>query len=714
MPLNQLDTQDLELIINRHPLIVAPDTYLIDVITLMSQVAGSCILPASNPTLDSSRLDEVRASCVLVMEGQKLVGLFTERDVVRLTAAGRSLEGVKIVEVMTRHVITLEQAQFQDIFAVLNLFRQHRIRHLPIVDERGYLVGLVTPTNVRQLLQPADLLRLRFVSEIMTRQVIHLPLTASVRHLAQLMAEYPVSCVVVTELDANNSIQPLGIVTERDIVQFQALELDFLNIQVHTVMSTPLFCLKPQHSLWDAHQEMQRRRVQRLVVTGERGELIGIVTQTNLLQALDPMEMYSVVNFLQEKVYQLETEKIELLQNRNAELEEQVQERTAKLQAAAAMIAVAQRQKVEAVLSESEQNYRSVVNNIQEVIFQTDATGSLTFLNPAWTEITKFTFEDSIGTSLFNYIHSDDYQHSIELFRLLLEGRKEYCRYEARYLIKGGGFRWFEVYARLTLDTKGNAIGTSGLLNDITERKQTQEDIINALHKEKEISELKSHFVSMTSHEFRTPLTTILSSAGILEKYSHKLSEEKKLQHLGRIQATVKDMLQLLNDVLLIGTAEAGKLDFNPTPLNFVQFCCNLVEEIQLSTDTHTIVFSSEGECTTAFMDEKLLRHILSNLLSNAIKYSPDGSSVHFELVGKHGEVLFRVQDSGIGIPIVDQAKLFDFFHRASNVGTISGTGLGLAIVKKSVDLHGGKIAVVSEVEVGTTFTVTLPLNNLV
>ena len=176
------------------------------------------------------------------------------------------------------------------------------------------------------------------------------------------MAEYPVSCVVVTELDANNGIQPLGIVTERDIVQFQALELDFLNIQAHTVMSTPLFCLKPQHSLWDAHQEMQRRRVQRLVVTGERGELIGIVTQTNLLQALDPMEMYSVVNFLQQKVYQLETEKIELLQNRNAELEEQVQERTAKLQAAAAMIAVAQRQKVEAALSESEQNYRALHN----------------------------------------------------------------------------------------------------------------------------------------------------------------------------------------------------------------------------------------------------------------------------------------------------------------------------------------------------------------
>lgn len=711
MPINRLEAQELDLVINRNPLIVAPDTFLIDAIALMSQVAGSCILSGSTP-LDTGSLDEVRASCVLVMEGQKLVGLFTERDVVRLAAAGMSLEGVKIASVMTRQPITLERSQFQDIFAVLKLFRQHRIRHLPIVNEQSHLVGLVTPTSVRQLLQPADLLRLRFVSEVMSPQVIHSPLTASVRHLAQLMAEYRVSCVVITKPSRENGIQPLGIVTERDIVQFQALELDFLNIQAHTVMSTPLFCLKPEHSLWDAHLEMQRRRVQRLVVTGEQGELIGIATQTSLLQALDPMEMYNVVNLLQQKVCQLEFEKVELLQNRNAELEKQVQERTAKLESAAAMLALArEREKAEAALRESEQKYRSVVNNVKEVIFQTDITGNWTFLNPAWTEITNFTVQDSIGTSFFNYIHSEDYQHSIELLQPLLECRKKCCRYEVRCLIKGGGFRWVEVYARLTLDGKENAIGTSGTLNDITERKQAEEDIRNALTKEKELNELKSSFVSMTSHEFRTPLTTILSSAELLQNYSHKMSEEKKLQHLGRIQASVKNMIHLLNDVLLIGKAEAGKLDFKPIPLNLVKFCYELVEEIELSTNTHTIVFCHQGDCTNACMDEKLLRHILSNLLSNAIKYSPSGTTVHFDLVGKEGEAIFRVQDSGIGIPVVDQAKLFDQFHRASNVGTISGTGLGLAIVKKSVDLHGGKIGIVSEVGVGTTFTLTIPLN---
>lgn len=142
-----------------------------------------------------------------------------------------------------------------------------------------------------------------------------------------------------------------------------------------------------------------------------------------------------------------------------------------------------------------------------------------------------------------------------------------------------------------------------------------EQDIINALAKEKELSELKSRFVAMTSHEFRTPLATILSSAELLEHYSHKWSEEKKLNHIQRIQLSVKHMTELLNDVLLIGKAEAGKLEFNPVQLDIAQFCAQLVEEIQITTDTHTIVFNTEAESILACMDEKLLRHIFSNLL---------------------------------------------------------------------------------------------------
>ncbi|PSB25552.1 ATP-binding protein [Chlorogloea sp. CCALA 695] len=231
-----------------------------------------------------------------------------------------------------------------------------------------------------------------------------------------------------------------------------------------------------------------------------------------------------------------------------------------------------------------------------------------------------------------------------------------------------------------------------------------------ALDKEKELSELKSHFVTMTSHEFRTPLATILSSADILQKYSHKLREEQKFTHLQQIQTSVKHMTQLLNDLLLLGKAAAGKLQFEPTPVDLIRFCQALVEELKLINDSYTITFANQGNGTTAYIDEKLLRHILTNLLSNAIKYSSPGGTVHFELIYQAGEVSFHIQDHGIGIPQADQAQLFEAFHRASNVGTISGTGLGLAIVKNSVDLHGGTIIIASEVGVGTTFTVTIPL----
>lgn len=249
------------------------------------------------------------------------------------------------------------------------------------------------------------------------------------------------------------------------------------------------------------------------------------------------------------------------------------------------------------------------------------------------------------------------------------------------------------------------------IVRDITERKRVEQDIRHSLEKEKELSLLKSRFITTTSHEFRTPLTTILSSAELLQHYSNKWSEEKKLIHIQRIQSSVMHMTGLLNDVLLIGKAEAGKLEFSPTLIDISDFCRELVEAMQLTAGDRSIIFRNLTTGTTNYMmDEKLLRHILNNLLSNAIKYSPEGSTVNLDLICEQGEAIFRIQDRGIGIPEADRAQLFDSFYRSSNVGTISGTGLGLAIVKKSVDLHGGKITFESEIGVGTTFTVTLPL----
>ncbi len=248
---------------------------------------------------------------------------------------------------------------------------------------------------------------------------------------------------------------------------------------------------------------------------------------------------------------------------------------------------------------------------------------------------------------------------------------------------------------------------------DISDRKRVEAEMIKALERERELRELKSCFVSMASHEFRTPLTTIVSSTELLEIYGQKWTEDKKQKHYQRIEAAVDRMTNLLDDVLLFSKVEAGKLEFNPKPLVLKDFCSDLVEELQLGIGvSHKLTFVYSGPCQNACMDEKLLMHILGNLLSNAIKYSPQDTTILFGCYCNEEEVIFEVKDEGIGIPTEDQGRLFESFHRAKNVGNIPGTGLGLAIVRNSVDLHGGRIIVESEAGVGTTFKVILPLDS--
>lgn len=242
-------------------------------------------------------------------------------------------------------------------------------------------------------------------------------------------------------------------------------------------------------------------------------------------------------------------------------------------------------------------------------------------------------------------------------------------------------------------------------------RCKAESEIRKALEKERELNELKSRFVSMVSHEFRTPMSTILFSADLLGMYINKWSEEKKMTHLNRIQSAIQRMIEMLDDILVIGKAEAGKLDFNPRPLNLEKLCRELVEDIQnADKNQHPLNVNIQDTFTEVKMDDKLLRHIIINLLSNATKYSLGKTPVNFSVFCQDNQITFEIKDSGIGIPVEDQERLFDAFHRATNVGSIPGTGLGLAIVKRSVDLHGGTIIVDSQMGIGTTFTVTIPL----
>lgn len=291
--------------IDRQVLMVSPDWPLNQAIAAMGAVRSNCELTANN---SNSR----HASCALIIENRQIIGIFTERDIVRLTANGVELGPLTVADVMTSPVKTLQQSAFQDIFAVLFLFRRYRIRHLPIVDEHNHPVGIVTPDSIRRVLRPANLLKMRRVADVMSTEVIHAPPSTPVIQLAQQMAAHRVSCIVIVEVDSQatdrreiEAFVPMGIVTERDIVQFQALELNLQRLTAQDVMSAPLFLLEPTDSLWTAHQEMKTRRVRRLVVSWNWGSGLGIVTQTSLLRVFDPIEMYGIIESLQRTLHQI-------------------------------------------------------------------------------------------------------------------------------------------------------------------------------------------------------------------------------------------------------------------------------------------------------------------------------------------------------------------------------------------------------------------------
>ncbi|MGI0487268.1 ATP-binding protein [Pantanalinema rosaneae CENA516] len=250
------------------------------------------------------------------------------------------------------------------------------------------------------------------------------------------------------------------------------------------------------------------------------------------------------------------------------------------------------------------------------------------------------------------------------------------------------------------------------LENEIRDRILTEAEIRSALKKERELNRLKSRFVSMVSHEFRAPMTAIRLCAELLERQT--LSNQQRDRYFKQIQTAIHGMTQLLDEVLLLGKTESGSFGYHPERIDLWDFCSELVEGLQVLVNPHhQVLYTYTGQSDHVIADRVLLHHILTNLLSNAIKYSPMGGTVQFDLECHDGLAVFQIQDHGIGIPSQDHERLFDPFHRASNVSRIQGTGLGLAIAKNCVELHGGRIEFESQEGQGTTFIVTLPVQTV-
>lgn len=367
------------------------------------------------------------------------------------------------------------------------------------------------------------------------------------------------------------------------------------------------------------------------------------------------------------------------------------------------------RKQADAALRESEENYRRLVETMQGGLALYNLDEQITYVNDRFCALLGYTRAELLG------MRSYDFVDRVELPKLeeqvVRRRQAESSAYEILARRKDGQDVHLLVAGSPLLDPQGLFIGSVAVTTDISAQKQAEATLRQALVKEQELGELKSRFISMASHEFRTPLATILALTETLSAYRLRLSDEQIDQRLQKIREQIDHLKSVMEDVLLLARMQARRGEFTPTLVDLDELCRTVVEEFENQPhSTHRLIYHCENRLPAIHLDPRLMRRILSNLLSNAIKYSPAGQPVTLTLAFSATAVTLQVHDEGIGIPVMDQKHLFEPFHRATNVGTISGTGLGLVITKEAVILHKGQIGVESEVGVGTTFTVTLPL----
>ncbi|MVN21612.1 PAS domain-containing sensor histidine kinase [Mucilaginibacter arboris] len=249
---------------------------------------------------------------------------------------------------------------------------------------------------------------------------------------------------------------------------------------------------------------------------------------------------------------------------------------------------------------------------------------------------------------------------------------------------------------------------TQDLVKTVTELELAKDRLSLSLEKEKELNQLKTRFVSMASHEFRTPLSSVQLSASLIEKYAQPLSNANITKHVNKIKNAVGNLTNILNDFLSLERLEAGKVELNNTSFNMVKFAEEITEEMQLiAKQNQNIIYQHTGAESEITSDQNLLKNCIINLIANAIKYSGENTLIEFNTEISNGGYHITIKDNGIGIPETDQKYLFQPFFRAHNTGNISGTGLGLNIVQRYVGLMNGKIDFESTQNKGTQFTLS-------
>ncbi|MCC7448044.1 MAG: PAS domain S-box protein [Anaerolineae bacterium] len=362
-----------------------------------------------------------------------------------------------------------------------------------------------------------------------------------------------------------------------------------------------------------------------------------------------------------------------------------------------------------AELYRSKERVEAVLTNSSDAIVVTLTNGIIEQTNPAFNIGLRYRPGEAEGIPMAMLVEPDKRDLLTSAFQMVVRGYQPE-RLELTVCRKDGST--FDADVALSPIVEPGSQCVTGIvcsLRDMTARKRMETGLRQALEKERELNELKTRFISIVSHEFRTPLATIQTTVDNLRLHLPRMTHEQKTVRFEKILTQIEHMTSLLEDVLALGRMESGRTEFNPETVDLNAFLREINDEFQQTRKIQQLTYVSSGNANPVRVDRKLMRQLFTNLLSNAAKYSPTGSPINIELVYEAEEVLIRVSDNGIGIPQKDQMQLFNAFYRAANVGSISGTGLGLAITKHAVDLHGGTITVESEIGKGTTFTVAIP-----
>lgn len=389
-------------------------------------------------------------------------------------------------------------------------------------------------------------------------------------------------------------------------------------------------------------------------------------------------------------------------------------------------IDITEKLKSQKIIADSEAWFRSIADNSPAMIYGSDSLHSCNYVNITWKDFTGFTAEKIAENNWEKVIHPDDIDNFRKVYKKAFELKKPFNR-EYRLKRRDGKYRWIYDFAKPLIMPDGSFKGYIGTCADVHIRrtlyiklerlvKERTFELMESLEKEKSLNDAKSRFVSMASHEFRTPLSSILSSIFLIEKYSDLIEKndgkdyiENRQNHLSKIKKSINHLTEILNDFLSIDKLDQGKIEANNEEFDLKKFTEEITEEIKgiLKSD-QKINYTHTGE-NLIIQDKKIIKNIYLNLLSNAIKYSPEGKKINILIKVTNKKVNVMVEDNGIGIPLEDQNNLFTKFFRAGNVLNIEGTGLGLNIVKRYTELIGGTINFSSELEKGTSFHVNFP-----